>query len=123
MRVVSPDDQAGTLTSHHYACHTQNAGYKNPDEEGYVPLEQMQLEILRVSRRVYQEANKVLYSSNTFSFMDPKPFEYFIKTRSPLQKQPIRKLRLRMDWTFDYEMEQWNDALDSALVSSLTGGA
>ncbi|KAL8964415.1 MAG: hypothetical protein Q9183_004465, partial [Haloplaca sp. 2 TL-2023] len=104
MKFVRPYNQE-ISQSHHHACHTLSPGFKYEGDKGYVPLEKIQLQGLQVSRQIYQEANEVLYSTNTFSFDDPIPFRYFLEPRSPLQSRMIRKLRLRMDWTLADEMD------------------
>ncbi|KAL8866147.1 MAG: hypothetical protein Q9174_006468 [Haloplaca sp. 1 TL-2023] len=120
-KVMGPWGQERILESHHHACHTRKSGYKYEDEKGYVPLQRLQLQVLGVSKQVHEETNQVLYSTNTFGFMDPLPFNYFIMTRTPLQGDMIRKLRLCMNWTDRKEMREWNSALDRGMMALLKG--
>ncbi|KAL8690380.1 MAG: hypothetical protein Q9218_004159 [Villophora microphyllina] len=91
-----------------------------------VPLEShgyetMHLTVLRSSRQIYVEANQVLWSTNTFSFTRPIPFNCFMMTRNIHQKRLIRKIRLEMEWNRDFYVIGWIRSLPIGLVRSLTG--
>lgn len=80
----------------------------------------MHLTVLRASRQIYVEANRVLWTTNTFSFDDGPSLGEFTKTMKPHQKQLIRNLRFEMCWSSANVMP-WNSALSMALVKSFTG--
>ena len=80
----------------------------------------LHLTALRASRQLYVEANRVLWTTNTFSFPDGPAFREFMKTRNFHQKRLIRSLRFEMQWGYGREAP-WNSALGMALVKSLTG--
>lgn len=82
--------------------------------------EMMRLSVLRSCRQIYVEANKILWTTNTFSFADPTTFKRFIVTRNINQKRSIKSLRLQMEWDTS-DGKEWNQALNMALVKSVTG--
>lgn len=81
----------------------------------------MRLTILRLSRQIYVEANKVLWTTNTFSFTDPMAFKRFMSTRSVHQKRMLRNLRLEFEWSLMDSSKAWNSALILPMVRSLSG--
>lgn len=89
-------------------------------EPGYDADATLHLTVLRASRQLYVEANRVLWTTNTFSFSDGLTFGEFMKTRNLHQKRLIRTLRFEMQWGLGHE-RLWNSALGMALVKSLTG--
>ena len=105
----------------HQTCHKDLAyemGYR-PDKRPNIEL--MHLTALRVCRQVFNEANHVLWTTNTFSFDDADPtFNAFIDSRTTRQKQLLRNLRLCMDWVYEDD-QSWNRALRVTLIKSLTG--
>ncbi len=83
--------------------------------------ESVHLTVLRVCRQVYNEANNILWTTNTFSFSDAVPtFTNFMEARTTPQKRLMRKLRLQINWVSD-EYKDWNGALKMKLIRSLTG--
>lgn len=80
--------------------------------------ETLHLNTLRVCRKVYHEANTILWSTNIFSFFNAKSLEHFLRARRPHQVPLLRRLRLQMDWI--WEKQRW-DSVDSNLIRSLTG--
>lgn len=81
--------------------------------------EMMRLSVLRSCRQIYIETNKIIGTTNTFSFAHPMTFKRFVMTRTINQKRSIKSLRLQMKW--DYEDTEWNKALNMALVRSISG--
>lgn len=80
----------------------------------------MHLTALRVCRQMYNEANNVIWTTNTFSFNDADgTFTAFMEARTTLQKQLLRKLRLQMDWVYEDD-QSWNRLLRMTLIRSLT---
>ncbi|CAL8575798.1 hypothetical protein XPA_001702 [Xanthoria parietina] len=60
----------------------------------------LHLTALRASRQLYVEANRVLWTTNTFSFPDGPTFREFMKARNIHQKRLIRALRFEMQWGY-----------------------
>ena len=81
--------------------------------------EMMRLSVLRSCRQIYVEANNILWTTNTFSFADGTTLKRFMMTRTINQKRAIESLRLEME-RVSHERE-WNQALNMALVRSLSG--
>ena len=92
------------------------------DDSIYLDHETLSLQILRSCRQTYNDANRILWSTNTFSFNDGMTFERFVGTRSLIQKHMLKSLRfhIRVDWEID-EHKEWNTALKIATVRSLQG--
>lgn len=80
----------------------------------------MHLTVLCASRQIYVEANRILWTTNTFSFSDEVTLKDFMKTRYSHQKRLIHNLRFEMHESYSKE-KKWNSALNMALVRSLTG--
>lgn len=111
----------------HQSCDhelSQKWGYNPmtyPGEEKKPDPESMHLTVLRVCRQTYNEANNVLWTTNTFSFNDADPtFVDFMESRSTPQKKLLRKLRLQMDWVYEDD-KCWNRVLRITLIRSLIG--
>lgn len=92
----------------------------NDDPEPLCDVVTMHLTVLRASRQIYVEANRILWTTNTFSFPDGPTFGEFMETRNIHQKRLIHNLRFEMRWGWGDE-RHWNTALGIALVKSLTG--
>ncbi len=81
----------------------------------------MHLTLLRVCRQIYNEANHVLWTTNTYSFNDAGySLCRFIDDRTTHQKRLLRKLRFQMDWVWGEE-RNWKHWLKITLIRSLTG--
>ena len=52
------------------------------------------VQILRVCRQIYTEANPIMWSTNMFSFKCANAFRTFLRARSTAQKATISKLRI-----------------------------
>lgn len=99
--------------SQKWGCPVNRIGHEKPDPES------MHLTVLRVCRQTYNEANNVLWATNTFSFKDADGiFVDFMKSRTTPQKQLLRKLRLQMDWVYEDD-KYWNRVLRMTLIRSL----
>ncbi|KAI4150262.1 MAG: hypothetical protein L6R39_002314 [Caloplaca ligustica] len=81
----------------------------------------MHLNVLRSCRQIYDEADHILWTSNTFSLANGITFERFMADRRIQQRRLIRSLRLEMSWYNTDDICLWNKALSTALVSSLSG--
>ena len=82
--------------------------------------QEMHLTALRVCRQIYSEANRVLWSTNTFSFHDVVTFYHFMDTRKTYQKRLLQKLRLQVKCVPDQE-GPWSYVLDMKFIRSLVG--
>ncbi|CAD6582110.1 MAG: hypothetical protein ASARMPREDX12_000758 [Alectoria sarmentosa] len=82
--------------------------------------EMMRLSVLRSCRQIYVEANQILWTTNTFSFADGTALRRFMMTLTINQRRLIKSLRLQMEWDM-YMDKEWNNALNMALVRSLSG--
>ena len=80
--------------------------------------EEIPLTALRACRQIYNEADRVLWSTNTFSFDDDITFLRFMDTRTTCQKRSLKKLRLQ---TNAVEDEDWSSVLSIKLIRSLVG--
>lgn len=104
----------------HAACHLDydDPGSSRPIK--YHEHEGMRLTVLRASHQIYTEANRILWTTNTYSFPEATTFQRFMMTRTISQKRLIRNLRFEMEW--DCGLARcWNKALSMALVKSLIG--
>ena len=80
----------------------------------------MHLTALRVCRQMYNKANNVFWTTNTFSFDDANPtLVDFMESRTTRQKQLLRKLRLQMNWIYEDD-RGWNRVLGVRRLRSLT---
>jgi hypothetical protein len=79
------------------------------------------LQLLRTCRQIYLEASRVLWTTNTFSFDNPKSLRMFMKDRKTAQKQLLKKLHLDMAWHRRDQKRDWGKTLTLSLVRSLKG--
>lgn len=91
------------------------------------------LNVLGVCRQLYEEANYLLWATNTFSFEDPKSFEKFFGSLNPAQKRNLKNIHIsahigehfsnytsthqRSRWDSDY----WGKALKMSTLRMLQG--
>lgn len=71
----------------------------------------MGLTVLRASRQMYAEANRILWTTNTSSFGTGTTLKYFLMTRTFHRKGSIRHLRCKMDCRRPGP-HKWSSALD-----------
>ena len=106
----------------HHDCDDERA-YDIPANREQWGHESMDLKTLQVCRQIYNEANNVLWSTNTFSFNDAGlNLHHFMNARTTHQKQLLRRLRLQMDWVWE-EADLFNRVLNPTFIDirSLTG--
>ena len=118
------------IIDRHYDCIEEQdfeAMYCTEDEE-IDRGRRLDLSILQVCRQTHEEATKVLYASNTFSFWEPTMFAKFVSARDLVQKQAITRLHLSISWnhgeSLGWDMRgvrEWNRALEKKTVVSLKG--
>ncbi|KAL8792748.1 MAG: hypothetical protein Q9195_004635 [Heterodermia aff. obscurata] len=88
-----------------------------PREEVYD--REMHLGLLRVCRQIYNDANPILWGTNTFSFDSVPSYQRFFEGRSDFQKAALRTLHLVVD--IYQRRTAWNPALSKPFVGSLKG--
>lgn len=89
----------------------------------------LSLNILGVSRQLYEEANNLLWSTNTFTFSNGEVFELFFSSLNPAQKRNLTKLCLfaKMHTSYTvllyekYQNLEWEKALRPAHLNMLQG--
>jgi hypothetical protein len=79
------------------------------------------LQLLRTCRQIYLEASRVLWTTNTFSFDNPKFLRMFMNDRKTAQKQLLKNLHLDMAWHRRTQKRDWERTLTLTLVRSLKG--
>jgi hypothetical protein len=79
------------------------------------------LQVLRTCRQIYLEASRVLWATNTFSFIRPETLKAFMNDRKTAQKQLLKNLHLNMTWNMKQHKRAWEKALTLTLVRSLKG--
>ncbi|KAL8650956.1 MAG: hypothetical protein Q9210_003519 [Variospora velana] len=106
----------------HENCHSfyRLNGPSRPLDSGWEHAT-MRLTVLRASRKLYVEANQIVWTTNTFSFTDSITLKRFMMTRNIHQRRLIRSLRLEMEWDCDEVDSAWNGALSKDLIKSLSG--
>jgi hypothetical protein len=58
---------------------------------------QLSVDILEVCQQTYEEANPILWHTNTWPIHRPLEFEQFMMRRTPEQRQMMTKLHLEID--------------------------
>ena len=105
---------------YHYLMSPQQQRLRIGERPDYTARQQHMLPIqtMRICRQIYEEANPILWTTNTFSFTDSGEFEMFLNNRTTAQKEMIRALRFHLLWS------GWNSirgALAAAVPRSLVG--
>ncbi|KAI4179936.1 MAG: hypothetical protein LQ348_005294 [Seirophora lacunosa] len=118
------DPEEATWQKPHAECYLDDYDdpycLRSPRPEDPSGKSAMHLTVLRASRQIYVEANRILWATNTFSFADGPTLKHFMKTRNVYQKRLIHSLRFDMNWICQGEKE-WNSALNMATIRSWTG--
>ena len=92
-----------TCASRHESCKTWRSSSGGRNEywtaaESAKEAEPMDLSLLRICRTVYEVANVILWTTNTFSFSDGESFGEFVAKLNPPQKQKLARLHLGTTW-------------------------
>lgn len=85
----SPDFYIASCDERHSACSMCGSGDMFLHQDLRVDLN-----ILGVCRQLYEEANYLLWTTNTFSFDDPKSFEKFFASLNPAQKRNLTNIHI-----------------------------
>lgn len=86
-------------------------------EERRTPM--LDLSILGACRKMYEEANAILWSTNTFSFEDGLSLQKFIQGLHTTQSNKLTRVHIDMDWGLGRSEKQWREALQPSLMSKL----
>ena len=86
-------------------------------EERRKPM--LDLRILGACRQLYEEANVILWTTNTFSFEDGPSLQKFIQGLHSTQSKKLNRMHVDMEY-YSTSDEQWREALLPSLLSKLT---
>lgn len=81
----------------------------------------IKLDILRACRQIYNEANPILWTMNTFSFNTAHTCQLFFELQTSGQKAALRSLHLFIDLKGGCDKQGWNVTLSKSLMRSLKG--
>ena len=90
--------------------------YLHPEEWGD---KEMHLGVLRTCHQLYNEANPILWSTNTFSFSSAPSCHQFFQGRNPQQKAAIQALHLVINIEQESMQIRWSTVLNKSLMRSL----
>jgi hypothetical protein len=82
---------------------------------------QLSIDILEVCQQTYEEANPILWHTNTWSIQRPLEFEQFMMRRTPEQRRMMTKMHLEIDPYYDSIGYTWNVVLGAAPFSDFSG--
>ena len=86
-------------------------------EERRKPM--LDLSILGACRQMYEEANAILWTTNTFSFEDGLSLQKFIQGLHTTQSNKLTRMHIDVQWDLSGSEEQWREALLPSLLSKL----
>ena len=78
----------------------------------------LDLRILGACRQLYEEANVILWTTNTFSFEDGPSLQEFIQGLHTTQRNKLTRMHIDLEWD-STSSKQWREALLPSLVSKL----
>ncbi|KAL8699669.1 MAG: hypothetical protein Q9201_005876 [Fulgogasparrea decipioides] len=85
----------------------------------------MDLSLLSVSRQAYEEANQILWTTNTFCIDSPSAFKGFVTSLNFAQKNKMAKLHIAMRLANQSEnhtvRDKWDKAINDRLIQKLRG--
>lgn len=113
---LSPDHYVPSCEGRHLDCKMCGSGPRFLLEEEKQHL-RVDLNVLGVCRQLYEEANHLLWATNTFSFEDPKTFGRFFRSLNPAQKRNLTRLHITADigelaayyYTSAYQRARWDN--------------
>lgn len=118
--IDSPEYYTSTCEGRHEKCRLWDKYGKTPMIKEKRQPRLLDLSMLGASRQMYEEANLLLWSTNTFSFEDPVSFDKFMNKLTSLQKKKLTKMHIRIDW-LSYDYEQWERVLKIRLLEKFKG--
>ncbi|KAF6237693.1 hypothetical protein HO173_003894 [Letharia columbiana] len=89
----SPEFYVASCQERHATCNMCGSGPMFLREEDRQAL-RVDLNVLGVCRQLYEEANHLLWATNTFSFEDPKTLEKFLCSLNPAQKRKLTSIHI-----------------------------
>lgn len=92
----SPEFYVAPCKERHATCKMCGSGSMFLCEEDRQTL-RVDLNVLGVCRQLYEEANHLLWATNTFSFDDPKTLEKFFGSLNPAQKRNLTNIHISTD--------------------------
>lgn len=113
---LSPDHFVPSCEDRHLDCKMCGSGPRFLLEEEKRDF-RVDLNVLGVCRQLYEEANHLLWATNTFSFEDPKTFGRFFRSLNPAQKRNLTRLHITADigelaayyYTSAYQRARWDN--------------
>lgn len=84
------------------------------------PSWKVQLQVFRVCRQIYFEANQAFWKNTTFAFNDPYVFRTFMADRTSHQKKNLQKLHLTLSIMEPRRLIEW-EVFPVTLLKSLVG--
>lgn len=128
----SPEFYVASCKERHANCNIDESGRKFLRKEDRQAL-RVDLNVLGVCRQLYEEANHLLWATNTFSFEDPKTFEKFFGSLNPAQKRNLTSVHISADigrhgswYDSPYQRARWDNnywgrALNMSNLNMLRG--
>ena len=92
----SPEHYVASCKDRHAACNMCGSGPMFLFEKDRYALT-VDLNVLGVCRQLYEEANHLLWATNTFSFEDPQTFSKFFGSLNPAQKRNLTSIHISAD--------------------------
>ena len=92
----SPEHYVASCRDRHAACNMCGSGpmfLLKKDQHALT----IDLNVLGVCRQLYEEANHLLWTTNTFSFEDPQTFGKFFGSLNPAQKRNLTSIHISAD--------------------------
>ena len=110
-----------TCKDRHKDCLMCNRGEKKPSvtelRAGRLTFNS-NLSVLAVCRQLYEESNRILWQTNTFSFDDSLSFQSFVAGMSSSQKRRLKKIHISMPVKVDETLRRTKHSTDWAEVIS-----
>ena len=111
----SPEHYVASFGERHAACKMCGDGPMYMLEEDQQAL-QVDLNVLGVCRQLYEEANHLLWTTNIFSFEDPRTFGKFLGSLNAAQKRNLTKIHISADigglsayYTTNQQRAHWDE--------------
>lgn len=127
----SPDFYVASCEERHSNCKMCGSEPMFLLEEDQQTL-RVDLNVLGVCRQLYEEANHLLWATNTFSFEDPKTLEKFLDSLNPAQKRNLTSIHISANiggygsrqsahFRARHDLHYWGKALKMSNLHMLRG--
>lgn len=100
-----------------YVMYDKNVG--KPIDLERLRRNRMHLDILRVCRQAYIEANSVLWGSSLWSFTHSLAFSKFMEYRNAVQRREMKNMHLDLDMRYHWILDTWAYGWYSVLKKSV----